>query len=74
MFAQTYGYYRTSLGRHSRSSGWGVARFDLVAQFEPYRNNSWLAPARPRSCSISPGRPTSTVDKLVDFYGTHLEN
>ena len=44
MFAESYGYYRTPTGHHERSTGWGVARFDLIAQFEPYRNNSWLAP------------------------------
>ena len=44
MFAESYGYYRTPVGPHPRSTGWGVARFDLVAQFEPYRNNNWLAP------------------------------
>ncbi|MEV0780819.1 alpha/beta hydrolase [Streptomyces sp. NPDC050433] len=43
MFGESYGYYRTPIGQHPRSTGWGVARFDLIAQFEPYRNNSWLA-------------------------------
>ncbi|MBP2329471.1 fermentation-respiration switch protein FrsA (DUF1100 family) [Kibdelosporangium banguiense] len=109
MFAETYGYYRTPLGQHPRSTGWAVARFDLVAQFEPYRNNSWLAP---RPLLMIAGTEADTrvfsedgvaragenaelfdidgathvdlyyrdqyvaqvVDKLVDFYSTHLKH
>jgi uncharacterized protein len=44
MYGESYGYYRSPAGQHLRSPGWAVARFDLVAQFDPYRNNSWIAP------------------------------
>ncbi|WP_330293441.1 alpha/beta hydrolase [Streptomyces sp. NBC_00576] len=109
MFGESYGYYRTPLGQHPRSSGWGVARFDLIAQFEPYRNNSWLAP-RPLLMIVGSEAGTrvfsedgvaraggtaelfditgathfdlyhrdeyvsQAVDKLADFYSTHLKN
>ena len=44
MYREAYTYYRTPVGQHPRSPGWAVARFDLVAQFDAYRNNSWIAP------------------------------
>lgn len=44
MFGESYDYYRGPLGRHARSTGWGLIRFDVFAQFDPYRNIGWIAP------------------------------
>jgi fermentation-respiration switch protein FrsA (DUF1100 family) len=109
MYRETYTYYRTADGeQHERSPGWAVARFDLIAQFDAYRNNSWIAP-RPLLMIAGTAADThvfsedgvaragenaelfdiegathvdlyyrdeyvsQAVDKLADFYTSHLQ-
>jgi fermentation-respiration switch protein FrsA (DUF1100 family) len=108
MHREAYTYYRTPVGQHPRSPGWLAARFDLVAQFDAYRNNSWIAP-RPLLMIAGTAADThvfsetgvdqagdtaelfdiegathvdlyyrdeyvtQAVDKLADFYTTHLQ-
>ncbi|MFI6375700.1 alpha/beta hydrolase [Streptomyces sp. NPDC050546] len=109
MFGESYDYYRGPLGRHPRSTGWGLIRFDVFAHFTPFRNMEWIAP-RPllmvagteadtrhfsEDAVARAGDPAElydiegashmdlyyrdefipqVVDKLVDFYGIHLQS
>lgn len=42
--AESYEYYRTSRGAHSRSTQWGIMRMDVAAHFDAYRNIEWISP------------------------------
>ena len=44
MFRECYDYYEDGIGKHIRSTGWGLMQFDMLAHFNPFEHMDWIAP------------------------------
>lgn len=44
MFRECYDYYTDGIGKHERSTGWGLLQYDVLAHFRPFEHMEWIAP------------------------------
>ena len=44
MFRECYDYYVDGIGKHDRSTGWGLLQYDVLAHFRPFEHMEWIAP------------------------------